>query len=147
MTKIQWTDDDIEAIIRETEAGTPARKIAAELAINRSTIQCKIAELRAAGKISAQHNREWTDEDVALVVQLTQDGATAPEIADVIGRSVPSVNSKLTKLRRAGVLPWRGQGAGPKSRKKREPDAEMRALLHRFTAACERIKEATGYGR
>ena len=56
------------------------------------------------------------------------------------------MNSKLAKLRRAGVLPWVGQGTGRKHSRK-EQDGEMRALLRRFTAACEAIKEATGYGR
>ena len=81
------------------------------------------------------------------IIQMARDGMTAPEIAEELDRSAASVNSKLTKLRRAGVLPWVGQGTGRKHSRKEQPDVGMRALLRRFTAACEAIKEATGYGR
>ena len=90
--------------------------------------------------------QEWPADDVDRVIQMARDGMTAPEIAEELDRSAASVNSKLTKLRRAGVLPWVGQGTGRKHSRK-EQDGEMRALLRRFTAACEAIKEATGYGR
>ena len=111
----------LDHLVRQREAGVPARKIAEELGVGNSTLEQKIAEL-------------------------ARDGMTAPEIADEIGRSTASVNSKLAKLRRAGVLPWVGQGTGRKHSRK-EQDGEMRALLRRFTAACEAIKEATGNGR
>ena len=90
--------------------------------------------------------QEWTRDDVNCIIQMARDGMTAPEIAEEIDRSAASVNSKLTKLRKAGMLPWVGQGTGHKHSRK-EQDAEVRALLRRFTAACEVIKEATGYGR
>lgn len=111
-------------------------------------INQKIAELCDDGQpLRKRVKQEWPQEDVDCIIQMARDGMTAPEIADEIGRSTASVNSKLAKLRRAGVLPWVGQGTGRKHSRKEQPDAEMRALLRRFTAACEAIKEATGYGR
>ena len=91
--------------------------------------------------------QEWPQEDVDRIIQMARDGMTAPEIAEELDRSAASVNSKLTKLRMAGLLPWVGQGTGRKHSRKEQPDGEMRALLNRFTAACKAIKEATGYGR
>lgn len=138
----------LDHLVRQREAGVPARKIAEELGVGSTTLEQKIAELCDDGQpLRKRVKQEWPQEDVDCIIQMARNGMTAPEIADEIGRSTASVNSKLAKLRRAGVLPWVGQGTGRKHSRKEQPDAEMRALLRRFTAACEVIKEATGYGR
>lgn len=138
----------IEFLIRQRDAGVPARKIAEELGVGNSTLEQKIAELCLEGQpLRKRVKQEWPQEDVDELIQMARDGMTAPEIAEELDRSTASVNSKLTKLRRAGVLPWVGQGTGRKHSRKEQPDKEMRALLNRFTAACKIIKEATGYGR
>lgn len=145
--KIVWTDEMLDHLVRQREAGVPARKIAEELGVGNSTLEQKIAGLCLEGQpLRKRVKQEWTLDDVNCIIQMARDGMTAPEIADEIGRSTASVNSKLSKLRRVGVLPWVGQGTGRKHSRK-EQDAEVRALLRRFTAACEAIKEATGYGR
>lgn len=145
--KIIWTDEMLDHLVRQREAGVPARKIAEELGVGNSTLEQKIAELCLEGEpLRKRVKQEWPQEDVDRIIQMARDGMTAPEIADEIGRSTASVNSKLAKLRRAGVLPWVGQGTGHKHSRK-EQDGEIRALLRRFTAACKAIKEATGYGR
>ena len=137
----------LDHLVRQREAGVPARKIAEELGVGNSTLEQKIAGLCLEGQpLRKRVKQEWTLDDVNCIIQMARDGMTAPEIADEIGRSTASVNSKLSKLRRVGVLPWVGQGTGRKHSRK-EQDAEVRALLRRFTAACEAIKEATGYGR
>lgn len=137
----------LDHLVRQREAGVPARKIAEELGVGNTTLEQKIAELCLEGQpLRKRVKQEWPADDVERIIQMARDGMTAPEIADEIGRSTASVNSKLAKLRRAGVLPWVGQGTGRKHSRK-EQDREMRALLRRFTAACEAIKEATGYGR
>lgn len=145
--KIIWTDEMLDHLVRQREAGVPARKIAEELGVGSTTLERKIAELFLEGQpLRKRVKQEWPADDVDRIIQMARDGMTAPEIADEIGRSTASVNFKLAKLRRAGVLPWVGQGTGRKHSRK-EQDGEMRALLRRFTAACEAIKEATGYGR
>ncbi|RHT46340.1 hypothetical protein DW766_14845 [Butyricicoccus sp. AM29-23AC] len=145
--KINWTDEMLDHLVRQREAGVPARKIAEELGVGNTTLEQKIAELCLEGQpLRKRVKQEWTRDDVNCIIQMARDGMTAPEIAEEIDRSAASVNSKLTKLRKAGMLPWVGQGTGHKHSRK-EQDAEVRALLRRFTAACEVIKEATGYGR
>ncbi|RHV39972.1 hypothetical protein DXB50_10325 [Butyricicoccus sp. OM04-18BH] len=145
--KINWTDEILDHLVRQREAGVPARKIAEELGVGNTTLEQKIAELCLEGQpLRKRVKQEWTRDDVNCIIQMARDGMTAPEIAEEIDRSAASVNSKLTKLRKAGMLPWVGQGTGHKHSRK-EQDAEVRALLRRFTAACEVIKEATGYGR
>ena len=137
----------LDHLVRQREAGVPARKIAEELGVGNTTLEQKIAELCLEGQpLRKRVKLEWTRDDVNCIIQMARDGMTAPEIAEEIDRSAASVNSKLTKLRKAGMLPWVGQGTGHKHSRK-EQDAEVRALLRRFTAACEVIKEATGYGR
>lgn len=137
----------LDHLVRQREAGVPARKIAEELGVGSTTLEQKIAELCDDGQpLRKRVKQEWPQEDVDCIIQMARDGMTAPEIAEEIDRSAASVNSKLTKLRRAGVLPWVGKGTGHKHSRK-EQDGEIRALLRRFTAACEVIKEATGYGR
>lgn len=137
----------IEHLVRQREAGCTGKQIAEELGVAHVTLEQKIAELCADGLLCRKREQHvWAQEYVDRIIQMARDGMTAPEIAEEIGRSAASVNSKLTKLRRAGVLPWVGQGTGRKHSRK-EQDGEMRALLRRFTAACEAIKEATGYGR
>ena len=137
----------LDHLVRQREAGVPARKIAEELGVGNSALERKIAELCLEGQpLRKRVKQEWPQEDVDRIIQMARDGMTAPEIAEELDRSAASVNSKLTKLRRTGVLPWVGQGTGHKHSRK-EQDAEVRALLRRFTAACEAIKEATGYGR
>lgn len=136
----------LDHLVRQREAGVPARKIAEELGVGNSALERKIAELCLEGQnLRKRAKQEWTQEDVDELIRMTQNGMTAPEIAEEIDRSAASVNSKLTKLRKAGVLPWVGQGTGHKHSRK-EQDAEVRALLRRFTAACEAIKEATQRG-
>lgn len=130
----------LDHLVRQREAGVPARKIAEELGVGSTTLEQKIAELCNDGQpLRKRVKQEWPQEDVDCIIQMARDGMTAPEI----GRSTASVNSKLAKLRRAGVLPWVGQGTGRKHSRK-EQGGEIRALLRRFTAACEVIKEATG---
>lgn len=137
----------LDHLVRQREAGVPARKIAEELGVGNTTLEQKIAELCLEGQpLRKRVKQEWTRDDVNCIIQMARDGMTAPEIAEEIDRSAASVNSKLTKLRKAGMLPWVGQGTGHKHSRK-EQDAEVRALLRRFTAACEVIKDATGYGR
>lgn len=137
----------LDHLVRQREAGVPARKIAEELGVGNTTLEQKIAELCLEGQpLRKRVKQEWTRDDVNCIIQMARDGMTAPEIAEEIDRSAASVNSKLTKLRKAGMLPWVGQGTGHKHSRK-EQDAEVRALLRRFTAACGVIKEATGYGR
>lgn len=137
----------LDHLVRQREAGVPARKIAEELGVGNTTLEQKSAELCLEGQpLRKRVKQEWTRDDVNCIIQMARDGMTAPEIAEEIDRSAASVNSKLTKLRKAGMLPWVGQGTGHKHSRK-EQDAEVRALLRRFTAACEVIKEATGYGR
>lgn len=137
----------LDHLVRQREAGVPARKIAEELGVGNTTLEQKIAELCLEGQpLRKRVKQEWTRDDVNCIIQMARDGMTAPEIAEEIDRSAASVNSKLTKLRKAGMLPWVGQGTGHKHSRK-EQVAEVRALLRRFTAACEVIKEATGYGR
>lgn len=145
--KIIWTDEMIDHLVRQREAGCTGKQIAEELGVGNSTLEQKIAELCLEGQpLRKRVKQEWPQEDVDELIQMARDGMTAPEIAEELDRSTASVNSKLTKLRRAGVLPWVGQGTGRKHSRK-EQDGEMRALLRRFTAACKVIKEATGYGR
>lgn len=137
----------LDHLVRQREAGVPARKIAEELGVGSTTLEQKIAELCLEGQpLRKRVKQEWPQEDVDRIIQMAQDGMTAPEIAEELDRSAASVNSKLTKLRRAGLLPWVGQGTGRKHSRKEQPDGEMRALLNRFTAACEAIKEATQRG-
>lgn len=133
----------LDHLVRQREAGVPARKIAEELGVGSTTLEQKIAELCLDGQpLRKRVKQEWPQEDVDELIKMARNGMTAPEIAEELDRSAASVNSKLTKLRRAGVLPWVGQGTGHKHSRK-EQDGEMRALLRRFTAACEVIKEAT----
>ena len=138
----------IEHLVRQREAGCTGKLIAEELGVAHVTLEQKIAELCADGLLCRKREQHvWAQEYVDRIIQMARDGMTAPEIAEEIGRSAASVNSTLATLRRAGVLPWVGQGTGRKHSRKEQPDGEMRALLRRFTAACKIIKEATGYGR
>ena len=101
----------LDHLVRQREAGVPARKIAEELGVGSTTLEQKIAELCLEGQpLRKRVQQEWPQEDVDRIIQMARDGMTAPEIAEELDRSAASVNSKLTKLRRAGVLPWVGQG-------------------------------------
>ena len=103
----------LDHLVRQREAGVPARKIAEELGVGSTTLEQKIAELCLEGQpLRKRVKQEWPQEDVDRIIQMARDGMTAPEIAEELDRSAASVNSKLTKLRRAGVLPWVGQGTG-----------------------------------
>lgn len=136
----------LDHLVRQREAGCTGKQIAEELGVAHVTLEQKIAELCADGLLCRKREQHvWAQEDVDRIIQMARDGMTAPEIAEELDRSAASVNSKLTKLRRAGVLPWVGQGTGRKHSRK-EQDGEIRALLRRFTAACEAIKEATQRG-
>ena len=94
----------LDHLVRQREAGVPARKIAEELGVGNTTLEQKIAELCLEGQpLRKRVKQEWPADDVDRIIQMARDGMTAPEIAEELDRSAASVNSKLTKLRRAGA--------------------------------------------
>ncbi len=140
--------DEVDSqLIRRHATGESARYIAEALHLTVCQVQYRIKQLRAEGRIApSEPPRGWTQEEIDEIIRFAREGMTAREIAVETGIAENSVSAKLYRLRKAGRLPQVGRGRR-KSKETEAADEEMAALMARFSAACEVIKEATGYGR
>lgn len=87
-------------------------------------IQGKVLSMELTGEVAPtpkpESTKTYTDEEEARIVQMIQEGAFVEDIAEAVGRPVPSVRGKALSLLRAGTI-----GAVPKQRdvKGQAPDA------------------------
>ena len=81
----------------------------------------------------------YTTEQTAQVIQLYQDGKTAEEIAEVVGKSTRSV---VAKLAREGVYRSK-EPAQPKRRKKADLVRDLSESLGLVAEQLESLEKAT----
>jgi hypothetical protein len=52
----------------------------------------------------ASHNKEWTSTDRKLLFELLEKGSSTKQVADTLGRTVPSVWSQKCQMLKEGIL-------------------------------------------
>lgn len=104
----RWTSEEEEELIRLYNNSTfTYERIADELERSYNCIQTKIRKLLKKG-ILKERWRLWTaKEEKQLVKWYTTTSFSCKQIADELGRSSGSVESRVRKLRKAGIVGYR----------------------------------------
>ena len=97
-----WTKEDAQALVEMRESGVSYAEIAKKL--NRTTPGCeKYYRLIKEGKVqqSKPRSNAWTEEQIEILVRMKDAGASYPEIAKAVNRSVNACRNKRLLLKKA----------------------------------------------
>ncbi len=103
---IQWSVDKVELLIKLREEGKTYKEIGEALGdISESTVANKMVELMKRGKvIPKQIQKDWTEEEEALVCELRSQNVSNGQIAERLGRTLGSVANHISLLIKQGRL-------------------------------------------
>ena len=106
MPKI-WTDKEEERLQKMVDQGFLQTEIAEYLGRSLSSISSKVKKMRKAEKYGPKKPRKrvnsWTDDEVAKLIDMYEDGFSTKKISEVLGRGWPATRTKITLLREEGV--------------------------------------------
>ena len=124
------SDWEIEEAYRDWKHGIPKSALALRYGVCDKTIERAFYRLEVRDGITSERHvyRPVTAEDMMKLAELWNAGKTAPECADALGLSEGTVNGRLMKLRRAGLLESRKYGR-PRSKRVRERAHRVRELV------------------
>ena len=92
-----WTDSDIH-FLKQFAKSLDMKEMAASLGRSHTSVRQKCSSL------GIKSRRTWTPESTALLIALRQAGLYSCEIAHRLNRSVGSVDVKIHRLKKQGVL-------------------------------------------
>jgi len=102
-----WTEKEEQRLQQMVDDGWLQADIAEYMDRSLSSISSKVKKMRNTEKngVKPPHKRRdaWTDEEVAKLIEMFEDGFSTKKIAEVIGRGWPATRTKLTLLREEGV--------------------------------------------
>jgi hypothetical protein len=105
-----WTVEEELLLVRLRSRDAKLHQIAAKLPHRtRRAVEARISTLLEAEELertaySPQSRRPWSAEEDALVAAMRAASITEPEMAKALGRSVPSVKSRIAQRVRRGEL-------------------------------------------
>ena len=108
----RWTDAELILLITQWTANIDIDQIAEEFGCTRHGINAQILRMRRdgipvprrnAGPKADRANQPWTQADVEFLVRRRNDGATAEQIGNEMGRSFLAVQGMIQRLRQEGV--------------------------------------------
>lgn len=106
MSKI-WTEREEERLQQMVDQGFLQTEIADYLGRSLGSISSKVKKMRNAEKNGPKppHKRRdaWTEQEVAKLIEMFEDGFSTKKISEVLGRGWPATRTKLTLLREEGV--------------------------------------------
>ena len=125
-------DWEVEEAYRDWKHGIPKSALALRYGVCDKTIERAFHRLEVRDGITRERHeyRPVTADDLTKLAELWNSGKTAPECADALGLSEGTINSRLAKLRRAGLLEKRKYGR-PRSKHVRERAHKVRELVSR----------------
>lgn len=125
-------DWEVEEAYRDWKRGIPKSALALRYGVCEKTITRAFDRLEVRDGITRERHiyRPVTAEDLTKLAELWNSGKTGPECAAALGLSEGTVNSRLTKLRRAGLLESRRYGR-PRSKRVQERALWVRELVSR----------------
>jgi transposase len=101
-----WTDREEQRLQKMVDDGWLQTDIAEYMDRSLSSISSKVKKMRKDEKNGVKPEKKrrnaWTDEEVAKLIQMFEDGFSTKKIAEVIGRGWPATRTKLTLLREEG---------------------------------------------
>lgn len=126
------SDWEVEEAYRDWKHGIPKSALALRYGVCDKTIERAFYRLEVRDGITRERHvyRPVTADDLTKLAELWNSGKTAPECADTLGWSEGTVNGRLMKLRRAGLLESRKYGR-PRSKRVQERAHRVRELASR----------------
>jgi transposase len=101
-----WTDREEQRLQQMVDDGWLQTDIAEYMDRSLSSISSKVKKMRKDEKNGVKPEKKrrnaWTDEEVAKLIEMFEDGFSTKKIAEVIGRGWPATRTKLTLLREEG---------------------------------------------
>lgn len=70
-------------------------------ALNDKNNRAMIKKNAVSRETAFNHRREWTPEEDTILIKLKKQGKPQKEIAEMLGRTIGSINIRLVKLRKA----------------------------------------------
>ena len=101
-----WTDREEQRLQQMVDDGWLQTDIAEYMDRSLSSISSKVKKMRQDEKNEVKPEKKrrnaWTDEEVAKLIEMFEDGFSTKKIAEVLGRGWPATRTKLTLLREEG---------------------------------------------
>jgi transposase len=101
-----WTDREEQRLQQMVDDGFLQTEIAEYMGRSLSSISSKVKKMRQDEKNEVKPAKKrrntWTDEEVAKLIQMFEDGFSTKKISEVLGRGWPATRTKLTLLREEG---------------------------------------------
>lgn len=121
-------------------------------AFSAKSIQGKILSMQLTAHVQpapkAETTKTYSDEEETQIASLVVSGASMEDIAEQLGRSVPSIRGKTLSMTRAGVIEAMPKQATVKGTSKADPFAELGDIstmtVEQIAAACDPVKTARG---
>lgn len=100
-----WTVEKENEVIELYKQGITYKEISSQLGMSFNALTHKIQTLKNAGVIPSRLNSSyWLEEEVAKLCELRSQGESNTKIAQVLGRSLPSVAMQVSKMLKDGRL-------------------------------------------
>jgi transposase len=113
----EWSEKRLDQLIELYNAGTSYVDIASKLKCSTDTAYTMISKMREAGRIDTTRVRiGWPEAHEERLIEMYTAGNSYEEIGRELGRSISSINRKVTQLKARGVLNERERRRGPKRR-------------------------------
>ena len=102
-----WTEKEEQRLQQMVDQGFLQTEIAEYLGRSLSSISSKVKKIRKPEKYGAKKPRKrsnsWTDDEVAKLIDMYEDGISTKRISEYLGRGWPATRTKITLLREEGV--------------------------------------------
>ncbi len=100
--KKPWTGEVDARLMALHGEGRSYAEIAEKLERTVGAVKQRIVNLKRKERDEKMNGRGWTSDEVAFMLERRKQGMDVRHIAAEMGRSVPSINTKLKKLREEG---------------------------------------------
>ena len=101
-----WTDREEQRLQQMVDDGWLQTDIAEYMDRSLSSISSKVKKMRKderdGSKPAKKRRNSWTDEEVAKLIEMFEDGVSTKKISEILGRGWPATRTKLTLLREEG---------------------------------------------
>lgn len=106
MAKI-WTEKEEDRLQKMVDQGFLQSEIAEYLGRSLNSISSKVKKMRLLEKHGKKKPRKrsnsWTDDEIAKLIDMYEDGISTKKISEYLGRGWPATRTKITLLREEGV--------------------------------------------
>lgn len=94
----KWTKHDDKQLLKMVRQGASREEIAKSLGRTPGAISFRKHKIRASEAVETDPSL-WSEADIRVLLRMTEEGASATEIGDALGRTRASVLTKRSHLR------------------------------------------------